>query len=323
MYAKLNWKITTPLLAVFVATFVTSGHPVQAATCPSGFPDKPLRFVVGFAAGGGTDVIARSIASAMEKQQKWTIVVENRPGANGGGMAVWLKNQPADGYIVGVNGSDAISVNPAQGNVGYTWQDFDYLGSGMQTWLGLVALADRPYNDLAGLIAYAKEKGRATVSVAGVNQEVLIRQLADEYKVNLVAVPGTGAAEAMTSALGGHVDATTQGTLHVAQIKSGKMKQLASIIDRRVPYAPNSGTLAEQGSKAQPLISHTMLIAPRGLPDPIKTCLKEALDEAVRSPEYKAQMDKFENEALNLGEEGNRNLNARLSEFYSSMLAKK
>ncbi|WP_181832691.1 tripartite tricarboxylate transporter substrate binding protein [Bosea caraganae] len=323
MTSRFNKHSLRLLIAAPFCAFAMTGAAAEAAKCPSGFPDKPIRFVVGFAAGGGTDVIARSIANAMEKQQKWTIVVENKPGANGGGMAVWLKSQPADGYIVGVAGTDAISVNPAQGNVGYTWRDFDYLGSGMQTWLGLVALSDRPYSDLAGLVAYAKQKGRATVSVAGINQEVLIRQLAEEFKVNLIAVPGTGAAEAMTSALGGHVDATTQGTLHVAQIKSGKMKQLASIIDRRVPYAPDSGTLAEQGSKAQPLNSHTILITPRGLAEPVKTCLKEAVAQAVKSPDYEAQMAKFENEALNLGEDGNRDLNARLADFYASMLAKK
>ena len=309
----------TMILSCAVAA---SWSPVQAATCPDGFPTKPIRFVVGFGAGGGTDLIARSIANAAEKQQKWTVVVENKPGANGGAMAVWLKSQPADGYVVGILGTDAIAINPAQNNTGYTWRDFDYLGSGMQTWLGLVALSDRPYSDLAGLIAYAKDKGRATIAVAGINQEVLVRQLAQEYNVNLVPIPGAGAAEAMTSALGGHVDATTQGTLHVAQIKSGKMKQLASIIDRRVPYAPDSPTLAEQGSKAEPLNSHTMLITPGGLPEPVKTCLKQALDEAIRTPEYKAQMDKFENEPLNLGEEGNRDLNARLADFYAKILAK-
>jgi tripartite-type tricarboxylate transporter receptor subunit TctC len=65
-----------------------------------------------------------------------------------------------------------------------------------------------------------------------------------------------------------------------------------------------------------------MLIAPRGMAEPVKTCLKEALDEAIKAPEYKAQMDKFENEALNLGEKGNRDLNARLAEFYAVMLRK-
>ncbi|CAH1693991.1 Tripartite tricarboxylate transporter substrate binding protein [Hyphomicrobiales bacterium] len=319
---KATKRLLLSAMVMLPCSIAANWSPAQASTCPQGFPSKPIRFVVGFGAGGGTDLIARSIASAIEKQQKWTIVVENKPGANGGAMAVWLKSQPADGYVVGILGTDAIAINPAQNNTGYTWQDFEYLGSGMQTWLGLVALSDRPYSDLAGLIAYAKEKGRATVAVAGINQEVLVRQLAQEYNVSLVPIPGAGAAEAMTSALGGHVDATTQGTLHVAQIKSGKMKQLASIIDRRVPYAPDSPTLAEQGSKAEPLNSHTTLITPRGLPEAVKSCLKQALDDAIRTPEYKAQMDKFENEPLNLGEQGNRDLNARLADFYMKVLAK-
>ena len=151
---------------------------------------------------------------------------------------------------------------------------------------------------------------------------MLVRELAEEFKVNLVPVPGMGAAEAMTSLLGGHVDAATQGTLHVAQIKAGKVKQLASIINRRVPYAPNSGTLAEQGSKATPLESHTLFLAPKGLPAAIKTCLQQAVDEAVKSPEYKQQMDKFENEALNLGEEKSVEMNRRQAAFYEKMLGK-
>ncbi|HEV7275941.1 MAG TPA: tripartite tricarboxylate transporter substrate binding protein [Devosiaceae bacterium] len=292
----------------------------MAATCPEGYPDKPIRFVVGFGAGGGTDTIARSLTSAIEQQQGWTTVVENMPGAGGANAAVWLKSQPADGYLVGVTGTDAIAVNPAMGDVGYTWEDFDYLGSGMQTWLGLAALADAPFDDLPGLIEHARENGRATVAVAGINQEVLIRQLAEEYDVELVAIPGAGAAEALTSALGGHVDATTQGTLHVEQITAGTMKLVTSLIDRRVPYAPDVGTLAEQGSSAQPLNSHTIFITPDGLPDDLKTCLAEAIDEAVQADSYKAQMATFQNEALNLGPEGNEQLVKQLAEFYAEML---
>lgn len=293
-----------------------------AATCPADFPNKPVRFIVGYGPGGGTDTIARSLASVMEQQQGWTVVVENMPGAGGGTSAVWLKNQAPDGYVLGVNGSDAIALNPAANDVGYTWEDFDYIGSGMQTWVGLAALVEKPFDDLAGLVAYAKENGRATISVAGVNQEIIIKEIAEEFGVNLVPIPGSGAAEAMTSALGGHVDATTQGTLHIEQIKAGKMKLVASIIDRRVPYAPDVGTLEEQGSKAHPLVSHTVVIAPKGLSPEVGTCLREALDEAVKSAEYKVTMDTFENEALNLGEEGNRELIKELFEYYKAALAK-
>src|SRR6478752_7691560 len=78
-----------------------------APNCPAGYPNKPIRFVVGFGAGGGTDVI-------------------------GGVMSSWLKTQAPDGYTIGINGTDAVTVNPAQTDVGYAWDDFEYLGSGMQ-----------------------------------------------------------------------------------------------------------------------------------------------------------------------------------------------
>jgi tripartite-type tricarboxylate transporter receptor subunit TctC len=101
------------------------------------------------------------------------------------------------------------------------------------------------------------------------------------------------------------------------------MKQLASLINRRVPYAPESGTLAEQGSKVPPLDAHTAFTTPKGLPAAIKTCLQEAIAEAVATPEYKALMDKFDNEALNLGEQGTIELNRRVFDMYKAALAKK
>jgi tripartite-type tricarboxylate transporter receptor subunit TctC len=312
------WRI---FLASAVSALLLS--PAAAATCPTGFPSKPIRFVVGYGAGGGTDVIARAVANGIEKQQRWTVVVENKPGAGGGILNSWLKSQAPDGYSIGVNGTDSVTINPAQGEVGYVWDDYDYLGSGMQTWYAIVALSDRPYKDLPGLITYAREKGRATISVNGTIGEILVKQLAKEYNVNLAPIPGTGAAEAMTAALGGHVDATTQGTLHVAQIKSGKMNQLVSLINRRVPYAPNSGTLAEQGSKTPSLESHTFFMTAKGLSPEVKSCLKEAIDEAIRAPEYQALMAKFDNEALNLGEDGNIDINRRLAKFYKDTLSQK
>lgn len=319
------WKRSSALAAAHLFLLPSLLFPslALAASCPADFPgSKPVRLVVGYAAGGGTDVIARAWSTGFQKMHGWTVVVENRPGAGSGVLMAWLKNQPADGYTLGAMSTDAVTINPAQGDVGYTWENFDYLGSGMQTWSGMVALKDKPFNNLKELVEYARKQGRATVAVAGVNQEVLIAQLAAENNVNIVAIPGTGAAEAMTSALGGHVDATTQGTLHVAQIKAGKMKLIASLIDRRQPYAADVATLAEQGSKARPLETHTQLVAPKNLPAAIKTCVKEALDEVVKSAEYKVLMDKFENEALNIGEQGSIEIVSRSAAFFKQALKK-
>lgn len=275
---------------------------VLAATCPEGYPSKPINFYVGFAAGGGTDAIGRSIASAIEAAEGWTIVVENKPGAASGVMNLSLKSMSADGYHIGVSSSESMVYNPANGDLGYTYDEFEFLGSAMDSWNSFVALSSAPYDDIAGFIEYAREKGIATVSLAGFNQQLVVEQLAEQYGVNLVAVPGAGASESMMTALGGHVDATMQATLHIPELKNGNMKQLASLTNRRLPYAPDSGTLEEQGATAIPIVSATTFITPKGLDPAIKTCLQEVIDEAVKSPAFKELTDKYDNEPVNLGE---------------------
>jgi tripartite-type tricarboxylate transporter receptor subunit TctC len=293
-----------------------------AANCPAGFPGKPIRVTVGFAAGAGTDAIARGISERIAEQQKWTVVVENRPGNGGGTMLVQLKAQAADGYQLGVASTDAVSFNPAAAAVGYAHEDFDYLGSAMQLWVGLVALKTKPFHDLPSFLDYAKKSGRATISTGGPNQELMVRQLNEQYGTNIVAIPGTGAAEAMTAALGGHVDASMQATLHIAHIKSGNMNQLASLIDRRVPYAPDSKTLGEYGATAAPLELFTIFVAPKGLSPALKTCLGEALASAVASAEFKTLTEKIDNEPVNLGEARLKEMVASRSNYYRGVLKK-
>jgi tripartite-type tricarboxylate transporter receptor subunit TctC len=275
-----------------------------AADCPDGFPAGPIQMLVGYGAGGGTDAIARALATAMENQQGWTVVVDNRPGAGGGVMAAMLMNMAPDGQTIGVGATGTIALNPYESaDTPYTYEDFDYLGSAMQIYYGLVALSDKPYSTLEEFMEYARENGGATISTGGKSQEILISQIAEHYDVELIPVPGKGAADALQQALGGHVDATTQGTQHVQQIKAGDMKQLASIIDRRVDYAPDSPTLIELGLDAK-IDGQTIFIVPTGVDRPVLTCLEQAVDEAVQSESYGKLMVRLENEPLNLGPEG-------------------
>ncbi len=308
--------------AVWGAGLVHVETAFAAASCPPGFPSKPIRVTVGFAAGAGTDATARAVSERIAEQQKWTIVVDNRPGNGGGAMLNQLKSQPADGYFIGVASTDAISFNPAAAEVGYTPDDFSYLGSAMQLLVGLVALKTKPFDDLASFLEFAKKNGRATISTGGPNQELLVKQLNEQYGTNVVAVPGTGAAEAMTAVLGGHVDASMQASLHVAHIKAGKMNQLASLIDRRVPYAPDSKTLRENGATAAPLELFTIFVAPKGLSQALKTCLGEALASAVTSPEFKTVTDKIDNEPINLGEAKLTDLVASRYKYYRQVLGR-
>ncbi|UJQ94715.1 tripartite tricarboxylate transporter substrate binding protein [Mariluticola halotolerans] len=305
------------LIALMLSAAPTA---ILAADCPADFPTKPIQFHVGYGAGGGSDAIARAIAAALEQQQGWTVVVDNRPGAGGGVMSATLMTLPSDGYTIGVGATGTVALNPYQSDDSpYTHETFDYLGTAMQINYGLVSLTDRPYSTLEEFIEFARENGSATVSTGGKSQEILVEQLADHYGVNLIAVPSKGAADALQSALGGHVDATTQGTQHVQQIKAGAMNQLASLTGSRVPYAPDSPTLVELGLDAT-IEGQTIFMVPKGAEQPVLTCLENALDEAVNSEVYAELMQRLENEPMNLGAAGTTEVIAKSAAFYKAYL---
>lgn len=296
-------KTMTRTLA-FVTAMVAPAGMALAAQCPADFPSKPINFIVGYGAGGGTDAITRAVAAEVEKQQGWTLVTQNQPGAGGGVMAAGLMNADPDGYTVGATGFGTVALNPyTNKDTPFTYEDFEYLGSGMQTNYGMVTLVDAPYSTFEEFIDYAKEKGRATVSIAGVAQEIFIDQVNEKYGTNIVYLKGKGAADALQQALGGHVDATIQGARHAEQVKAGKMKQLASLIDKRLDFAPDSKTLIEIGFDTT-IVSHTMFITPKGVPADVLTCLAGAIDEAIGSESYNELMKRLENKPLNLGPEG-------------------
>ena len=303
MGAKLRRRFAWSIPGAMAASLTLGlSAAVAAVDCPAGYPSKPITFYVGFAAGGGTDAIGRGIAQAIEKAQGWTIVVENKPGAAAGVMNLSLKNMKPDGYHIGVGSSESMVWNPSTGDLGYKYTDFDFLGSAMDSWNSFVARSNAPFDDIASFVKYAREKGIATVSLAGFNQQLVVEQLAKQYGVNIVPVQGAGASESMMTALGGHVDATMQATLHIPELKSGKMKQIASLTNRRLPYAPDSKTLEEQGATAIPIVSATTFTAPAGLDPKLKACLQEVIDIAVKSPKFKELTDKYDNEPVNLGE---------------------
>jgi tripartite-type tricarboxylate transporter receptor subunit TctC len=297
-----NRKAARSVLGALCASLTLGVSAVAALDCPVGYPSKPITFYVGFAAGGGTDAIGRSIAQSLESANGWNIVVENKPGAAAGVMNLSLKNMPADGYHIGVSSTESMVWNPSTGDLGYQYTDFEFLGSAMDSWNSFVALSTAPFDDIASFVEFAREKGIATVSLAGFNQQLVVEQISEQHGVNIVPVQGAGASESMMTALGGHVDATMQATLHIPELKAGNMKQLASLTNRRLPYAPDSGTLEEQGSNAIPIVSATTFIAPAGLDAQLKSCLQEAIDIAVKSPEFKQLTDKYDNEPVNLGE---------------------
>jgi len=304
------------LASVLLAT------PALAADCPAGYPSGPININVGYGAGGGTDTAARTLAAQIEKNKGWTLVVDNKPGAGGGVMSAALMTAKPDGMTIGAAVTGSVALNPyTSKDTPYTWESFDYLGSSQDIGYGLSALTEKPYSTLDEFIAFAKKEGSATISVTGLSQEIAVKQIAEHYGVELIPVPGKGAADAMQKALGGHVDATTQGTLQVAQIKSGKMKLLAALTAERAPYAPDTKTLIENGLDAQ-IDGQVIFYVPKGVDPAIRACLSDALDAAVKSDAFGELMVKVESEPKNYGPEGITKIIGKAANFYKTYLGK-
>lgn len=294
-----------------------------AASCPEGFPSQPVNFIVGYGAGGGTDLAARKVASTIEDIAGWTVVVDNKPGASGAVMATGIKDGAADGYTVGVATNTTMAIVPNQReNIEYSFNDFQFIGTGMLLNYGLAALADRPYKSLEDFVEFAREKGRATVSTGSASYQVAMEAVAEAFDVNIVAIPTKGSSAALKDALGGHVDATVQGTVHVAQIEAGEMVQLATLTDTRADYAPDAKTLRESGVDLS-IEGHILFFINGDTPDDVQTCLSETFAEAVSSDDYSEFMAKQQTSASNLGPEGTVEFLAKADEFYKSYFADK
>lgn len=304
-------------------TLIASVGFAQAASCPAGFPADPVKFFVGYGAGGGTDLAARKVAATIEEMAGWTVVVDNKPGASGAVMATSVKDGKADGYTVGVATNTTMAIVPNQReNIKYTYEDFGFLGTGMMLNYGLAALADKPYKTLEEFIEYARENGRATVSTGSASYQVAMESVAETFGVDIVSIPTKGSSAALKDALGGHVDATVQGTVHVAQIKAGKMVQLATLTDNRAAYAPDTKTLRESGVDLS-IEGHIVFFVSGNVPADVQTCLHETFSEAVESATYTEFMNKQETTASNLGPVGTTEFLSQANDFYKGYFADK
>ena len=305
-----------------LAAVSMTGTAALAASCPDGYPGDNVNFYVGYGAGGGTDTVARKVASDIETATDWTIVVDNKPGASGGVMARGLLDGDADGLTIGVVSNTTVAINPhVNADIGYSHDDFGYLGTGMVLNYGLVTLADNPYDTLEEFVAMAKEKGRATVSVGASSHTIAVETIAEHFGIKLVAVPGKGSAAALQEALGGHVDATIQGAAHVSQIKAGKMVQLSTLTENRAAYAPDTMTALESGVDLS-IEGHIIFIVNKDTPKEIQSCLAEALAAVTDSQDYVDFLAGRDATPGNMGPDGTAKWVADASAFYAEKLSK-
>ena len=278
------------LLAFIAALFAT------AALAQGDYPGKPIKLIVPFPPAGGTDTLSRAIAQSIASDTKWTIVVENRPGAGGNiGLDATAKS-PADGYIIAMGQTANLAVNPAL----YSSMPFDPLKDFAPIALLssqpliVVVSATSPYKTLKDLVDAAKKSpGKVNMASAGngtighIGGEIFQRRAG----IKMTHVPYKGAGPAVTDLIGGSVDTIFGNTQSVGGlIAGGRLRPLAVTSPKRLAAFPDVPTVAESGYPGFEAATWSGLVAPAGTPKPIIDKLNAAANKALGSTEMKAKL---------------------------------
>jgi tripartite-type tricarboxylate transporter receptor subunit TctC len=239
------------------------------------YPDRPVRIVVPFPPGGGTDNLTRLIATALTNKLHWVVTVENKPGAGGNLALDTVAKAKPDGYTLVMAQTDNVVLNPLlYSKLSYDpVKDLDAVASVASGAAVVVVRADSPYKSLADVIAAAKAKpGQLTMATPGTGTvSHLVTQLwQNASDVKFTHVPYRGMSQALPDLIGGQVT-MYMGSIPtlLSQIEGGKVRAIGVTAPRRSSVLPNEPTFAESGIKGAELASEWGLMAPRGTPKPI------------------------------------------------------
>ncbi|MBL8303474.1 MAG: tripartite tricarboxylate transporter substrate binding protein [Ideonella sp.] len=283
--------ITRTLTAGLAAlTLLVSGTAVHAQAWPS----RPIRFIVPYAAGGPTDVIARLVAKKLGSDLGQTVVVDNKAGAGGTiGVDAALKSAP-DGYTVALAAPGPLAGMPHLMKVPYAPTDIQYLTVVARIPAVIVVGKDSGITSLADLIRQAKAApGKLNYGSAGpgTTPHIGAELLKQEAGIDLVHVPYKGAAPAVMALLSGEVQMAMVDLLPVLQhVASGALRILAVASTQRAPQVPDVPTTAELGHGGVLMDTTYGVIAPIGLPAVVQTQLRDAVVAAMQSPDMKEQL---------------------------------
>lgn len=254
------------------------------------FPIKPIHMWVGFAAGGSTDILCRSISNIAEKILGQPIVVENKPGGGGALCLGLLASAPPDGYTLATTSDTPFTRAPHLVNVKYdSMKDFlPIVRLGLQRQ-GVVVKSDSPFKRFQDLIEYArKNPGQMTYGTPGpgTTPHLAMEKIALQEKVKFQHVPFQGDTPTMTAILGGHVMAASTGALGwMSHVKAGSLRLLLVFDPEGIDQWPEIPTFKKLGYNFE-VPTAQMLSAPKGVAKPIIDKLIATFSEAMMFPEF-------------------------------------
>lgn len=259
-------------------------------------PTRPIRILVGFAPGGGTDITTRTLSGKFQALLGQPIVVENRPGAGGNLASEATVNAPADGTALMMGTIASLVMNPIMTRLPFdVMTDLTAIGRSVEVTNLLVVPPDRPWRTLPDLIAAARARpgtlsyGSSGVGGAGHLGGALLDSMAG---IETIHVPYRGGGQLITDILSGKVDFSiaTAATV-LPHVEAGRLRALAVPFTRRTPLLPDVPTVAEAaGLPGYEVANWYGLMGPRALPRPIVERVNAVLNEALRDPEIVANL---------------------------------
>lgn len=261
----------------------------QAVHAQDNFPTKPIRMIVVYPAGGGADILSRTMADAVGKAAGQPMVVENRPGANGMVGAAACKNAAPDGYTYCIVLSDVLTINPfIHKSVPYDAERDLLPVASIATVVGVfVAPAAVPANTIKELGSYSlAQKGKVNWGSwgAGSSAHAVMAHMNRTLPGDLVHVPYQGVPQLINAMLTKEIESTMILYGPMAQhLQSGKLKALGVLSDKRLPQLPNVPTLAEQGVSFNSPLWYGVF-APAGTPAPVVEKMNGIFNKALADP---------------------------------------
>lgn len=264
--------------------------------CPSlvraDYPDRGIKIIVAWPPGGATDIVGRLLADQLSIALKQSVVVENRPGANGNiGTESFVRMAP-DGYALQIATAEALGINPhVYKKLGYdTDRDFDVIALLAQTSFVLAVRSALPVIDVQGFLALAKaEPGKLTLGNYGIGSTSHLTAAAFELTsgAKFLHVPYRGLSPVINALLTGEIDAAfVSANSAVGLQRSGQLKILGAASLKRLPVVPDEPTFSEQGMPGFVGGNWYGVVAPKGLPAEVKQRLVEETRKIAQSDAF-------------------------------------
>jgi tripartite-type tricarboxylate transporter receptor subunit TctC len=289
----------TALLRRFMPALMLSAVAAAPGLALAAYPEQPIKLIVSYAPGGGSDMIARLAGQYMAKYlgNNANIVVVNHAGAGGGIGFAELARAPADGYTIGMINTPNVLTIPIERKSAFHWQDYDLLGNVVDDPDNISVRTDSQIKTLQDLVTYAKaHPGEVTYGTTGIGSDDHLAALKLEKAtgIKMTHVPFKGASEVLNAVISKQITVAIMNIGEaLAAVKGGsQLRQLGQMSVARTNVAPNVPTFREQGFDII-MASLRGFGAPKGLPAPVREQLVTALKKTAADPEFQAKAKSY------------------------------